>query len=340
MLNNTLSITADYYESNSDGLLLRVPIPMSNGSAEYPYQNIGQIENTGFEFAVNWNMDIGALRLNLSANLTTLNNKVLQLGTGDQTISAGSPNDHLAETTTLTKQGGEVGEFFLIRTDGVFQSQNEVDNYTYTDNSGNTNLIQPNAVPGDIRFKDSNNDGAITSDDRVYAGSAMPDFTYGFNFQLDWHKFDLYGFFNGSQGNKIFNGTAYLLEGMSNFTNMDTKLLDAWTVDNPSNISRLTRLDPNGNGRSSSDRFLEDGSYFRLRELQLGYTILNSAGSGTKSAIDRLRIYVSAQNLFTITDYSGYNPDIYSNSGLLDRGVDTGIYPYSKTYLLGLQISL
>ena len=339
MLENTLSITADYYESNSNDLLLRVPIPMSNGSAQFPYQNIGEIRNRGFEFAVNWNKEVGDLNIGLSANLTTVNNKVLKMGTGDQIIMAGAPY-HLAENTTLTKQGGEVGEFFLIKTDGVFQSQEEIDSYTFVDESGNTTLIQPNAVPGDIRFKDANNDGAITSSDRVYAGSAMPDFTYGFNFQLDWRNFDLYGFFNGSQGNKIFNGTAYAIEGLPNFTNMGTKLLDAWTPERPSNIPRVSRLDPNGNNRTSSDRFLEDGSYLRLKELQLGYTVSTKNENDSNTGIDHLRVYVSAQNLFTITNYSGYNPDIYSSAGLLNRGVDTGIYPFSKTFMLGLQISL
>lgn len=196
--------------------------------------------------------------------------------------------------------------------------------------------LQPDAVPGDIRFRDANKDGAITSEDRVYSGSAMPDLTYGFNFQLNWNNFDLNAFLNGSEGNKIYNGTAYSIEGMSNFTNLSTKLLDAWNENNPSNTPRVTRLDSNRNGRSSSDRFLEDGSYLRLKNLQLGYTIPNDLIEG----ISHLRIYLSAQNLFTITGYSGYNPDIYSSSGLLDRGVDTGIYPYSKTYRLGLQISL
>lgn len=335
MFDYSLAITADYYESNSKDLLLRVPIPMSNGSEQFPYQNIGKIRNRGFEFAVNWNKEIGNFKLNLSGNLTTVNNKVIQLGTGDQAISSGSPYP-LAENTTLTKQGSEIGEFFLIKTDGIFQNTDEINSYTYKDELGNTKLIQPNAVPGDIRYKDANNDGAITSDDRVYAGSAMPDFTYGFDFQLDWRNFDLHGSFTGSQGNKIYNGTAYSLEGVPNFTNMGVKLLDAWTVDNPSDVPRVTRLDPNGNGRSSSDRFLEDGSYFRLREVQLGYTVPTGEGKG----VERMRIYISAQNLFTITHYTGYNPDIYSSSGLFDRGVDTGIYPYSKTYMIGVQISL
>ncbi|WP_197413381.1 TonB-dependent receptor [Flavobacterium sp. TAB 87] len=339
MFDNTVAITADYYESNSNNLLLRVPIPLSNGSGQFPYENIGKIRNTGFEFAVSWKKDLGKLRMNLSANLTTLNNKVIQLGTGTQTIMAGAPY-HLAENTTLTKQGGEVGAFFLIKTNGIFQNQDEINNYTFTDKAGNVTLIQPKAVPGDVRFKDADNDGLITSNDRVFAGSAMPDFTYGFNIQLDYRKFDFYGLFNGSQGNKIYNGTAYSLEGVPNFTNMGTKLLDAWTPDNPSSTPRVTRLDPNGNNRSSSDRFLEDGSYLRLKELQLGYTFSTNKGDDTKTGIDRFRVYISAQNLFTITNYSGYNPDIYSGSGLLNRGVDTGFYPYSKTYMLGVQISL
>lgn len=335
MFQNSLSITADYYTNNSKNLLLRVPIPFSNGSNLYPYENIGEIRNRGLEFDVNWNKNIGEMNLNLSANLSTVDNKVLKLGSGEQTIWAGAPY-HLAENTTLTKEGGKVGAFYLIETDGVFQNQEEINNYTYTDESGNTNPIQPDALPGDIRFKDANNDGVITSEDRVYSGSSMPNFTYGFNVQLNWRNFDINAFLNGSHGNKIYNGTAYSIEGMSNFTNLGTKLLDAWSQDNPSNIPRLTRLDPNRNGRSSSDRFLEDGSYLRLRNLQLGYTLPKDLIEG----ISNFRIYIAAQNLFTLTGYSGYNPDIYSSSGLLDRGVDTGIYPYSKTYRIGLQISL
>jgi TonB-linked SusC/RagA family outer membrane protein len=335
MLQNTLSFTFDYFENNSKDLLVRVPIPMTNGSNLNPYQNIGEIRNRGFELNANWIKDIGDFQMALSGNLSSVNNKVLRLGSGEQTIWSGAPY-HLAENTTLTQEGGEVAAFHLIQTAGIFQSQEEIDNYTYTDPSGNTSQIQPSAVPGDIRFVDANNDGVIDAEDRVWSGSAMPDFTYGFNVELNWKNFDLSASFYGTEGNKIYNGTAYTIEGMANFTNMSTVLLNAWTEENPSDIPRLTRLDPNRNGRTSSDRFLEDGSYFRLRNLQLGYTVPSDFLE--KMKVDRLRIYLAGQNLFTITDYTGYNPDIYS--GLLNRGVDTGIYPYSKTFRIGLQVSL
>lgn len=335
MLQNTLSLSMDYFVNDSEDLLVRVPIPMTNGSNLNPYQNIGKIRNQGLELAANWSKDIGDLRMDLSGTFSHVKNKVLSLGTENQKIWSGAPY-HLAENTTLTQEGGEVGAFHLIQTDGVFQSQAEIDSYTYTDNSGNVNRVQPNAVPGDLKFIDHNMDGTINSDDRVYRGSGMPDFTYGFNVNLAWKNFDLSAFFYGSEGNKIYNGTAYTIEGMANFTNMSTVLLDAWTPENPSNVPRVTRLDPNQNGRTSSDRFLEDGSYFRLKNLQIGYNL--PAQFLEDNRIERLRIYVAAQNLFTITDYSGYNPDIYS--GLLNRGVDTGIYPFTRNFRLGVQISL
>lgn len=333
----------DYFINNVKDLLVRVPIPMSNGSNENPYQNIGEIKNKGFELTANWEKEISDFSLEIGEVFSTISNKVVKLGNGTQTIWAGNPEpDGLAENTTLTQEGGEIASFYLIKTNGIFQSQAEIDNYTFTDRNGNVNKIQPDAVPGDIRFVDANHDGKIDAKDRVYCGSAMPDFSYGLNLGTAWKNFDINAFFQGVVGNKIFNGTAYTIEGLSNFTNMSTTLLNAWTEENHSNVPRITRIDKNQNSRTSSDRFLENGSYFRMKSLQIGYTIPSEALN--KIFMTSARVYISANNLFTITRYKGYDPDFYSGdlsseaSALLNRGVDMGNYPLIVPYRISSNI--
>lgn len=344
LFDSSLSLSMDYFINNVKDLLVRVPIPMSNGSNENPYQNVGEIENKGFELTANWKKELGDFNLEIGGVFSTVSNKVLKLGNGTQTIWAGNPEpDGLAENTTLTQEGGEIASFYLIKTNGIFQSQAEVDNYTFTDKNGNVNKIQPDAVPGDIRFVDANQDGKIDAKDRVYCGSAMPDFSYGLNIGAAWKNFDISAFFQGVVGNKIFNGTAYTIEGLSNFTNMSTTLLDAWTEENHSNVPRVTRIDKNQNSRTSSDRFLENGSYFRMKSLQIGYTIPSEVLS--KVFMTSARVYISANNLFTITQYKGYDPDFYSGdlsseaSALLNRGVDMGNYPLSRSFRIGFQVT-
>jgi hypothetical protein len=265
--------------------------------------------------------------------LTSVHNKVIELGTGTQQIFGGQPTHHGA-STTVTEAGGPISAFYLIKAIGIFNSQAEVDAY----NKGGT-PIQPNAAPGDIKFLDANGDGQINDKDRVYCGSPFPKYEYGLGFNASFSNFDLNAFFQGTYGNKIYNGLRQDLESMSLEFNYSTATLNAWTPEHHTSIPRAVTNDPNFNDRTSS-RFLENGSYLRMKTLQLGYTFPSSVLNRIK--ISSLRAYLSADNLFTITKYTGFNPDIGRSGSILDRGVDFGhiSYPLARTLSVGVQVSL
>ncbi len=200
-------------------------------------------------------------------------------------------------------------------------------------------LIQPTAAPGDIRFVDFNNDGQIDQSDRQYVGSPTPDFTFGFGGNVKWKNFDLNVYLQGTFGNKIYNVLRQNLEGMNSQINYSRATLNAWSPDNVNtNIPRPVINDPNLNSQTS-ERFLEDGSYLRIKTLQVGYTLPETLLGPLK--IQNCRFYASVDNLFTITDYKGYNPDLGRAGSVLNRGVDFGqvAYPLSRTILGGIQLS-
>lgn len=330
-----LNLTADYFRKNTTDVLLNVPIPGSTGSSTNPVINAGTIQNKGFEMGLNYNDKIGALTYSVSGTFSTVKNKVIELGTGSQQIFGGQPTHHGA-STTLTQAGGEVAGFYLIDAIGIFQSQAEIDAYTNKDGK----LIQPNAAPGDIKFLDANGDGIISNSDRINAGSPFPKFEYGLGINLTAYNFDLNIFMQGTHGNKLYNGLRQDLEGMNLEFNYSRATLNAWTPQNTNtDIPRAVINDPNFNAQTST-RFLENGSYFRLKTLQLGYTIPEKLIQ--KMRITALRAYFSADNLFTITKYSGFNPDIGRTGTILDRGVDFGhvAYPLARVLSIGVQLSL
>ncbi len=227
-----------------------------------------------------------------------------------------------------------VAAFYLIQADGIFNSQEEINEY-----SQDGELIQPNAEPGDIRFVDYNNDGQIDENDRQFLGSPNPDFSFGFGGNFEYKGFDMNLFFQGTYGNKIYNGLRQDLEGMNRDINYAQSTLNAWTPENMNtDIPRAMITDPNQNSRTSS-RFLEDGSYLRFKTIQFGYTFNESTLESL--GVDNLRLYVSGDNIFTITDYQGYNPDLGRGGSILDRGVDFGhvAYPLSRTFMGGIQLS-
>ncbi len=333
LLNNKLSLTADYFIKRTDDVLLNVPIPGSAGSVTNPVVNAGSIKNSGIEIGANYGSNIGKLNFNVFGTFSAIKNKVIALGTGSQQIFGGQPSHHGA-STTVTEAGGPISAFYLIKADGIFNSQKEIDDY----NKGGK-LIQPNAAPGDLKFFDANGDGQINNEDKVYAGSPFPKFEYGFGFNASFANFDITAFFQGTHGNKIYNGLRQDLESMSLEFNYSTTTLNAWTDQNHSNIPRAVINDPNFNDRTST-RFLESGSYLRMKTLQIGYTILPALSK--KMKITSLRGYISADNLFTITKYTGFNPDIGRSGSIFDRGVDFGhvAYPLAKTVSVGIQLSL
>ncbi|QEC52422.1 TonB-linked SusC/RagA family outer membrane protein [Anseongella ginsenosidimutans] len=326
-----LTFTADYFIKRSTDVLLNVPIPGSTGAVGNPVVNAGIIENRGLEASLGYSGGKGDFNYDVYGTISAINNEVERLGTGTQQIFGGQPTHH-GSSTTLTQAGGEVGAFYLVKTDGIFNSEEEVQAH-----SKNGTLIQPNASPGDIRFVDANGDGSISDEDRVHAGSAFPDFTYGLGFNAQWRNFDLGLFFQGTQGNMIYNGFRQDIDGMNLEINYSKATLNAWTPENHTDFPRAVINDPNYNTRTS-DRFLEDGSYLRLKSLQLGYLFpaqaLERIGAGS------LRVYLSFDNLFTITGYDGYNPDLGRTGSILNRGVDYGhvAYPLARTANLGVQL--
>jgi hypothetical protein len=230
--------------------------------------------------------------------------------------------------------GSPLGSFFLIKTDGIFKSQAEIDAYK----GPNGQKIQPNAAPGDLKFIDFNKDGLIDNNDQQNLGSPIPTFETGVSGNLSWKNFDLNLLVQGTFGNKIYNGGRYWLEAMNAYANLYTSVLDAWTPqNNSSNFPRFTLNDPNSNARGNSDRWLESGAFVRLKRIEVGYTL--DANTLKKLNIGKVRGYLSAQNLFTFTGYKGYNPDLGNGGGPLSRGMDAGYYPLQRIISLGVNVT-
>lgn len=291
--NNRLSLTADYYVKNTKDILLTVPIPISSGGANDPIRNAGKIRNNGFEFNLGWmdqpNPDI-SYGINLIGSFNK--NKVIAMGSESGSIKGGSTNQNI--TTSETKAGYPIGGYWLISTAGYFNSQEEVDAY-----AKDGKKIQPAAEPGDIKFVDANNDGVINDDDRVFQGSPFPDFTFALNGNMRYKNFDLSIGLQGVLGNKIYNATRQTLEDVTKGSNFLASCLDYWTPENKNaSHPRLTWDDPNRNTRAESDRYLENGSYLRLRSVQLGYTFPQT---WFKGAIQHARVYINAENLFNVS---------------------------------------
>lgn len=328
--NNRLSLTADYYVKNTKDILLTVPIPISSGGANDPIRNAGKIRNNGFEFNLGW-MDQPNPDISYGINLIGAfnKNKVIAMGSESGSIKGGSTNQNI--TTSETKAGYPIGGYWLISTAGYFNSQEEVDAY-----AKDGKKIQPAAEPGDIKFVDANNDGVINDDDRVFQGSPFPDFTFALNGNMRYKNFDLSIGLQGVLGNKIYNATRQTLEDVTKGSNFLASCLDYWTPENKNaSHPRLTWDDPNRNTRAESDRYLENGSYLRLRSVQLGYTFPQT---WFKGAIQHARVYINAENLFTITSYSGYSPDVNADNANY-RGFDNFIYPTNRTFMLGLNVT-
>ncbi|WPV64744.1 TonB-dependent receptor [Chitinophaga sp. LS1] len=332
-LKGSLNASVDYFFKKTTDVLLNVPIPGSAGSSTNPVVNAGTIQNKGIELGLNYSNHIGEFNYTVFGTISSVKNKVIELGTGTQQIFGGQPTHHGA-SSTLTEAGGEVTGFYLIKTLGIFQSQDEIN--AYKDKNGN--LIQPYAAPGDIKFLDANGDGIISSADRVHMGSPFPDFEYGVGLNLSAFHFDLNIYMQGVSGNKIYNGVRQDMEGMNLEYNYAKTTLQAWTPEHHTNMPRAVIDDPNLNAQTSS-RFLESGTYFRMKTLQLGYTIPESLNARLHTT--SVRAYLSADNLFTLTRYSGFNADIGRSGSILDRGVDYGhvAYPLARVFSAGIQLS-
>lgn len=342
LFDDRVSVNMDYFVKRYTDMITQKIIPLYGGivSDEY-YTNIisqpvnsATVNNKGFEFALNYQDNKGDFSYNLGVNLTTFTNKVIRL---DDDIVGGGTGNTPQGNLTRTVEDRSVGEFYGFVTDGIFQSAKEVTDANALGDPG-TPFISAGTAPGDIKFRDLNGDHVINDDDKTFIGSPIPDFTYGLNAGLSYKQFDLNIFFQGVQGNKIVNVNRFITESSTGTENKSTAMLQRWTASNPGNIyPRATNSDPNFNDRFS-DRFVEDGSYLRLRNLQLGYKLPASALK--RLFLSTVRIFVSAENLFTITKYKGFNPDIGAqNQQNINNGLDNTIYPQSITFLGGFSVA-
>ncbi|RDV14988.1 TonB-dependent receptor [Pontibacter diazotrophicus] len=335
LLNNRLSLSLEYFDKRTRDLIVTIPIPSYVGALA-PAANAGDMLNRGFEAAVNYRQSEGDFRYDLGVNASFIRNKVLSLG-GGEPFGAADVN-RLGNVTRL-EEGEEFAYFYGRKTDGIFNSQEELNDYTYTDpETGEVSPIQPNAQPGDVKFVDLNNDGVINDEDRTKLGSALPDFTYGFTAFMEYKNFDLRIFFQGVQGNETVNAMSVFTQNPQGIWNSHVSRLDRWTPENQNtNEPRMTAADPNVN-ITFSDRYVEDGSYLRLRNIQLGYNLPESL-TGT-IGVKGLRVYVSADNLLTFTNYKGYEPevgDLWNNPFFY--GVDLATYPQARTFIGGLNVT-
>lgn len=328
---NQLTGAINYFQNNTSDLLITRELPPSAGFNN-PILNVGKIENQGVELELTYRESATRLQYDITGILTTTKNKVTSLANEGQILYGTGlkyGSDHIP---TQTRVGQEVGSFYLYQADGIFQNQQEVDQWNAAHNN-----IQPNARPGDIRFLDVNGDGVLDEDDKVYSGSGFPTLEFGFNVDLTYDQFDFSMFWQGVAGNKIYNGNGFELMGMDAGRSFLAKATDAWTPQNTNtSVPRAVLGDPNGNNRAST-RFLEKGDYLRLKTIQLGYTLPKDISQ--RLNLVRTRIYVSAENLVTLTNYSGLDPEI-GKTNVLDTGVDRMLYPQTKKVLIGLQLSL
>jgi TonB-dependent starch-binding outer membrane protein SusC len=317
----SLTVTLDWFKKVTTGMLLDIAVPGYVGNAG-PVGNIASMDNTGVELELGYSKKIEALSLEMSGNVSKIVNKVTNLGP-EKKFLVGQAFSPQGLEITRTSVSEPFGYFFGYKTDGIFQNQAEVAAHKGKDGA----LLQPDARAGDFRFKDINSDGKIDADDRTKIGDPTPSLTYGFNFAAGFKGFDLILFGQGVSGNQVFRATRRFDLQMANMT---TDALARWTGEGTSTTyPRLVMNDPNKNFSRSSDFYVEDGSFFRIRTLQLGYTIPLSIVS--KIGIKKCRVYVSGNNLLTLTKARGFDPEIGGGS----FGVDRGIYPQALFFLVG-----
>lgn len=328
--NDQLQVNVDYYNKLTNGILVQVPIPLYVGAQSNPYVNAAKVLNRGFDFNVKWRQLTGDFNYSIGVEASTVHNEVKSLGQGKQNIYAGSPGVG-GFLTTRTAPGLPIGSFYGYKVVGVFQNQSQLSQDATT-----TNYTE---VPGDLMFKDINGDGKIDpAHDRTYLGSSIPSLTFGINLSAGYKDFDLSASFTGQTGNKIYNAKKMARFGTPNF---ETSYLNRWHGPGTSNSE--PRVTNGGVNYVVSSRFLEDGSYLELKNLQLGYTLPGDFAS--QLHVQKLRFYLNGSNLVTFTKYSGYTPQITNynpgdpSSENLSNGIDHGIYPVARSFSIGLDMT-
>ena len=355
LFNSRLLVNFDYYKRNTVDLILRANVPYSVGLGA-PFVNAGEIENEGIELGITYRESVGDLQFDVNANITTINNKVLALSGGEDVILRGGSVTDDINDVSWTQVGEPIGTFYGYVSDGIFRDWDEVYAHAYINQAvteeedANGNPIYDSdardaetaairTAPGDIRWRDVDGNGVINSDDQVALGSPIPDFLYGLNINASYKNFDFQLFLQGSQGNEIYNAAKrWLVDFRQNF-NQGVEALDAtyyqpnYTAAEP----RLVRADPNRNVLRSSDRYVFDGSYARIKNLVIGYQL--PQGVLDRINAQRLRIYASGQNLLTFTKYFGLEPEVGSQGDdPRSNGIDRLLYPQPRTIVVGVQL--
>lgn len=333
-LKNKLTVSGDYFVRNvKDMIATQLIVAYAGFGDNSPWTNVGTMQTKGFEFSIGYQDKLGDFNYGINLNATHYTATAKKLAQGNDILSG---NTAIFGRTSLTREGYPVGSYFGLQTDGIFQNAAEI--AAYKNKSGAP--IQPSAVPGDFRFKDLNGDGVINSSDRTFIGDPTPKLTFGINLTAGYKNFDLTVFFTGNLGGDLVNVLkGYTNSGSNNYNKIAGLENIAWRGEGTSNtVPRIAAFDNNGNFSQFNDFYIESGSFARLRNLQLGYTINNFKPG-------KIRVFASAQNLLTITKYKGLDPEIgygtqwTDNSSALNRGVDWGNYPTARTVLFGLNFT-
>jgi len=321
ILNNDLRFTADYFIARTEDVLFGFPILLTTGNdGGNPISNAATVENKGFEFELAYSKKINDFSFNASVNFTKLNNKLVALGNGQ--------NKHI-QGNTMTRDGDAVGMWYVLETDGLFQTQDEILNYKNSQGQ----VIMPAAQPGDIRFKDINDDGQINNEDKDIVASPWPEFEMGLNAGASYKSFDFSMNWIGSHGATIYNGFRSVVDRFDDNSNYRAGI-QPWTPENPNtDFPRITK-GSTLNSRGDTDRFLESGDFIRLKYVGFGFNIPENVLK--KAGLSRARLSLSAQNIITITKYKGLDPE-FSNGNIFERGVDVGAFPNLKTYSFGVE---
>lgn len=322
-LNGALSFSFDWFSKKTNGMLMRMSIPQYTGALA-PYANVGDMENKGVEMDASYQFAVSDFHIRVGANASYIKNKLVKLGNEE-----GWENYDGSGVGTISRgqNGLPFPYFYGKKTAGVFQNQAQVDAYV----NAKGEKIQPNAVPGDVIFVDIDGDGVITDNDRTMIGKGMPDWTLGFNLSVEYKGFDLTANLQGTLGNDIYDATRRI---QLTTINMPSYTLDRWHGEGTSNKYPRLAKDLNGNW-DSSDLYVKDGSFLRMRTLQLGYTLPKYIIK--KMYLQNFRVFTSFENLFTITSYDGSDPEV--SSGGTSTGIDRGVYPQPRTFSIGANIT-
>lgn len=322
---NSINVTFDWFNKETVGILQNISIPGYVGATGSPTANVADMFNRGVELEIAYKKRFNEVNFGVSGNISSIKNEVTYLGNGIDFISSGAGFQSMGDVTR-TEVGESYNYFWGYQTDGIFQNMAEVN--AYTNSTGG--LIQPNAQPGDFRWVDEDGDGAITGDDRVNLGSPLPKYTFGLNLNLDYKGFDLMVSAQGVAGNKIFQGLRRLDILNSNY---QTVAMSRWTGEGTSNdYPRLTNVDANGNFGKMSDFYLQKGDYLRFKVVQLGYTLPTTLSS--KISAEKVRFFLTGENMWTLTKYTGYDPEIGGDVS----GIDRGFYPQARTFMFGANL--